>query len=44
MANGALLLNSDGSFDYTPNTDFVGNDSFTYRAAMESWILWQEFN
>ena len=30
--NGLLILNGDGSFDYTPNTDFVGSDSFTYRA------------
>ena len=29
--NGALSLNSDGSFTYTPNTGFVGSDSFTYR-------------
>jgi subtilisin family serine protease len=32
VANGSLTLNSDGSFDYTPNTDFVGTDSFTYVA------------
>lgn len=25
-------LNSDGSFDYTPTSGYVGNDSFTYRA------------
>jgi len=31
-ANGALVLNSNGSFDYTPNSGFVGIDSFTYRA------------
>lgn len=30
--NGTLTLNSDGSFDYVPNTDFTGTDSFTYRA------------
>ena len=30
--NGLLILNGDGSFDYTPNTDFVGSDPFTYRA------------
>ncbi len=29
---GALTLNSDGSFTYTPNTDFSGTDSFTYMA------------
>ena len=31
-ANGALTLNGDGSFDYTPNADFNGSDSFTYVA------------
>ena len=31
-ANGGLTLNADGSFSYTPNTDFNGIDSFTYRA------------
>jgi len=30
--NGSLTLNDDGSFVYTPDTDFVGTDSFTYRA------------
>ncbi len=29
-ANGLLLFSADGSFTYTPNTDFVGFDSFTY--------------
>ncbi len=31
-SSGSLLLNADGSFTYTPNTDFVGDDSFTYHA------------
>jgi ELWxxDGT repeat protein/VCBS repeat-containing protein len=31
-SNGLLTLNSDGSFAYTPNANFVGVDSFTYRA------------
>jgi len=31
-ANGSLSLNADGSFVYTPNLDFNGTDSFTYRA------------
>ena len=31
-ANGSLALNADGSFTYTPNPNFVGSDSFTYRA------------
>ena len=28
--NGTLVLNEDGTFDYTPDTDFVGTDSFVY--------------
>ncbi|NWF68316.1 MAG: tandem-95 repeat protein, partial [Chloroflexi bacterium] len=32
-ANGALQLNADGSFTYTPNSGFVGTDSFTYQAS-----------
>ncbi|MEE8465681.1 MAG: PASTA domain-containing protein [Dehalococcoidia bacterium] len=31
-SNGALVLKEDGSFDYTPATDFHGEDSFTYKA------------
>jgi Zn-dependent metalloprotease len=30
--NGTVVLNDDGSFLYTPNEDFEGEDSFTYRA------------
>ena len=30
--NGSLTLNPDGSFLYTPDSDFNGTDSFTYRA------------
>ena len=30
--NGALSLSTNGGFIYTPNTNFVGTDSFTYRA------------
>jgi VCBS repeat-containing protein len=29
---GALNLNADGSFTYTPNANFNGPDSFTYKA------------
>jgi hypothetical protein len=29
--NGALVLNADGSFVYTPNLYFAGVDSFTYN-------------
>jgi hypothetical protein len=30
--NGTLTLNADGSFDYVPDADFDGVDSFTYMA------------
>src|ERR687897_951797 len=30
--HGTLTLNSDGSFTYTPNANFSGSDSFTYKA------------
>lgn len=30
-ANGTLVNNGDGTFTYTPNPNFTGNDSFTYR-------------
>ena len=31
-ADGNVQLNSDGSFTYTPNAGYTGNDSFTYYA------------
>ncbi|NBD95239.1 MAG: tandem-95 repeat protein [Gammaproteobacteria bacterium] len=31
-ANGSLALESDGSFTYTPDADFVGADQFEYSA------------
>jgi VCBS repeat-containing protein len=31
-SNGTLTLNADGSFTYTPDPDFNGTDSFTYKA------------
>ncbi|CAM1365223.1 Ig-like domain-containing protein [Tenacibaculum xiamenense] len=31
VSNGTLLLNADGAFEYTPNTDFIGQDTFTYE-------------
>jgi VCBS repeat-containing protein len=31
-SHGALTLNSDGSFTYTPSAGYVGADSFTYTA------------
>ena len=32
VSSGTLTLNQDGSFDYVPNADFFGSDSFTYFA------------
>ncbi|MBN2477231.1 MAG: tandem-95 repeat protein [Pirellulales bacterium] len=31
-AHGVLELTPDGAFCYTPDADFLGNDSFTYKA------------
>ena len=31
-ANGMVAVNPNGSFTYTPNAGFSGNDSFTYEA------------
>ena len=30
--HGTLTLNADGTYTYTPDADFNGTDSFTYRA------------
>jgi len=32
VAHGTLVLNANGTFTYTPNTDFAGTDSFTFKA------------
>jgi len=32
VSHGTLTLNSDGSFTYTPATNYNGSDSFTYHA------------
>jgi M6 family metalloprotease-like protein len=32
-ANGTLVFNPDGSFSYTPNANWYGNDSFTYQVS-----------
>jgi FtsP/CotA-like multicopper oxidase with cupredoxin domain len=32
VTSGLLSANADGSFDYTPNPGFTGDDSFTYHA------------
>ena len=31
VSNGTLTQNADGTFEYTPNADFLGDDSFTYQ-------------
>ncbi|MGC9326610.1 MAG: S8 family serine peptidase [Candidatus Hinthialibacter sp.] len=31
-SNGALAMNADGTFTYTPSPGFTGTDSFTYKA------------
>jgi subtilisin-like proprotein convertase family protein len=31
-SDGVLVLNADGSFTYTPNSNFNGSDSFSYKA------------
>ncbi|MGV6829896.1 MAG: Ig-like domain-containing protein, partial [Flavobacteriales bacterium] len=30
-AGGTLVFNADGTYDYTPPTDFVGEDTFVYQ-------------
>jgi len=32
VSNGTLDLSSDGSFSYTPNANYSGEDTFTYKA------------
>ena len=31
-ANGTVIVNTDGTYTYTPAADFNGTDTFTYRA------------
>jgi VCBS repeat-containing protein len=45
-AHGALSLNSDGSFTYTPDANYNGSDSFTWKANdgtadsnVSTWVL-----
>lgn len=38
-ANGSVTVNANGTFTYTPDLDFIGTDTFTYRitdGALES--------
>ena len=32
-AHGTVTVNANGTFSYTPNADFNGNDSFTFKAS-----------
>ncbi|WDE08685.1 hypothetical protein SG34_032765 [Thalassomonas viridans] len=32
VGHGELVLNADGSFEYTPAVGYIGEDSFTYRS------------
>ncbi|MFN6054279.1 MAG: tandem-95 repeat protein, partial [Planctomycetia bacterium] len=32
-SNGSVVINSDGKFTYTPNANFNGTDTFTYKAS-----------
>lgn len=34
--NGTLVFNADGTYTYTPSTDFTGTDSFTYTICLPS--------
>jgi hypothetical protein len=40
--NGTLVLNADGSFTYTPNADFVGDDSFVFCMVGDNGCLTDE--
>jgi len=31
VSNGSLILNADGTFTYTPNSEYFGSDGFTYK-------------
>jgi hypothetical protein len=33
VSDGTLIFNADGSFTYTPDDGFTGEDSFTYFAS-----------
>ncbi|WP_145101591.1 tandem-95 repeat protein [Rosistilla carotiformis] len=38
LENGTLELRADGSFTYTPNADFFGTETFTYRAVDQTLL------
>ena len=43
VSQGTLSLNTNGSFTYTPNSNYFGSDSFTYRAS-DGYPVIQEQN
>ncbi len=40
--NGELLFNQDGTFTYTPNTNYCGTDTFVYKAINDKCYAMQE--
>ena len=38
-ANGSILVNADGTITYTPNNNFVGTDSYTYKLQTADGVL-----
>jgi len=44
VTHGTLNLSTNGSFTYTPNTNYNGSDSFTYRAESLATLLQQNTN
>ncbi len=38
VSNGTLTLNTDGTFDYTPNPNFYGTDSFIYEVCDDATV------
>lgn len=43
-SDGKLDLNSDGIFTYSPNSDFTGSDSFSYRYNKPVSLTFPHFN
>lgn len=33
VTHGTLVLNADGSFEYTPDNDYIGDDTFVYEVS-----------
>jgi len=37
-ANGTVVVNTDGTVTYTPNNNYTGTDTFTYRVCDEEGL------